>query len=272
MRRETPASRPARRVGRPSRLRGLHRSTHGHTRVHRSVREATSKKIIWIQGCHGLDRTEVVDEDTWQVLYYPALDCYDSYPRLLGLGATKTAVGQGSDRNRVVMADPEGNEFDVLRTLAPPNQAASGHPHQRAQLRGGRRLGMTSRCGRSTPEQVVLAVDETGLRLQPEAAGRFGGTRYRPCAGDGLLGRSHHRRGEVPRGRPGRETAELRVVQLKGTASVGEVCQLVTIGSSTVMVPTGRETGLGSSSPTPTMMLSSSLPPFPPVLFGFTPA
>jgi hypothetical protein len=39
--------------------------------------------------------------------------------RLLGLGATETDVGQGSDRNWVVMADPEGNEFCVLRTLAP---------------------------------------------------------------------------------------------------------------------------------------------------------
>ncbi|MGW1737145.1 peptidoglycan-binding domain-containing protein, partial [Streptomyces sp. NPDC001999] len=26
---------------------------------------ATSKKIIWIQGCHGLGRTGVVDQDTW---------------------------------------------------------------------------------------------------------------------------------------------------------------------------------------------------------------
>lgn len=39
--------------------------------------------------------------------------------RLLGLGATRTDVGQGPDRNWVVMADPEGNEFCVLRTLAP---------------------------------------------------------------------------------------------------------------------------------------------------------
>jgi hypothetical protein len=43
----------------------------------------------------------------------------DEVTRLLGLGATKTDVGQGTDRNWVVMADPEGNEFDVLRTLAP---------------------------------------------------------------------------------------------------------------------------------------------------------
>ncbi|MEV7570075.1 VOC family protein [Streptomyces tanashiensis] len=39
--------------------------------------------------------------------------------RLLGLGATTVDVGQGSGRSWVVMADPEGNEFDVLRTLAP---------------------------------------------------------------------------------------------------------------------------------------------------------
>ncbi|WP_328865376.1 VOC family protein [Streptomyces sp. NBC_00304] len=39
--------------------------------------------------------------------------------RLLGHGATKVDVGQGADRNWVVMADPEGNEFCVLRTLAP---------------------------------------------------------------------------------------------------------------------------------------------------------
>ncbi|MBT2469094.1 VOC family protein [Streptomyces sp. ISL-66] len=43
----------------------------------------------------------------------------DEVTRLLGLGATTTDVGQGPDRGWVVMADPEGNEFDVLRTLAP---------------------------------------------------------------------------------------------------------------------------------------------------------
>ncbi|MFD6277534.1 VOC family protein [Streptomyces sp. NPDC060209] len=34
----------------------------------------------------------------------------DEMTRPLGLGATRTDVGQGSDRNWVVMADPEGNE------------------------------------------------------------------------------------------------------------------------------------------------------------------
>ncbi|WP_342748610.1 VOC family protein [Nonomuraea indica] len=39
--------------------------------------------------------------------------------RLLGLGAVKVDVGQGPGRSWVVMADPEGDEFCVLRTLAP---------------------------------------------------------------------------------------------------------------------------------------------------------
>ncbi|CAL9534032.1 hypothetical protein SUDANB145_04083 [Streptomyces sp. enrichment culture] len=43
----------------------------------------------------------------------------DEVARLLGLGATRADVGQGPDRSWVVMADPEGNEFCVLRTLAP---------------------------------------------------------------------------------------------------------------------------------------------------------
>ncbi|MFG2721816.1 VOC family protein [Streptomyces sp. NPDC048416] len=43
---------------------------------------------------------------------------HDEVSRLLGLGATTVDVGQGPGRSWVVMADPEGNEFDVLRTLA----------------------------------------------------------------------------------------------------------------------------------------------------------
>ncbi|MER8046844.1 VOC family protein [Streptomyces sp. NPDC094032] len=37
--------------------------------------------------------------------------------RLLTLGATQTAEGS----TWILMTDPEGNEFDVLRTLAPPD-------------------------------------------------------------------------------------------------------------------------------------------------------
>jgi hypothetical protein len=39
--------------------------------------------------------------------------------RLLALGATHADVGQSPDESWVVLADPEGNEFCVLRSLAP---------------------------------------------------------------------------------------------------------------------------------------------------------
>ena len=35
--------------------------------------------------------------------------------RLIGLGARRADIGQGPDTSWVVMADPEGNEFCVLR-------------------------------------------------------------------------------------------------------------------------------------------------------------
>ncbi|MEE1793518.1 VOC family protein [Streptomyces sp. BE308] len=50
----------------------------------------------------------------------------DEVTRLLALGAITADAGQGSDRNWVVMADPEGNEFDVLRTLAPQQNQGLG--------------------------------------------------------------------------------------------------------------------------------------------------
>jgi hypothetical protein len=39
--------------------------------------------------------------------------------RLLGLGARRADVGQGPDEGFVVLADPEGNEFCVLRGRGP---------------------------------------------------------------------------------------------------------------------------------------------------------
>jgi Glyoxalase-like domain len=39
--------------------------------------------------------------------------------RLEALGARRVDVGQGADVSWVVLADPDGNEFDVLRPLAP---------------------------------------------------------------------------------------------------------------------------------------------------------
>ncbi|NYT94250.1 VOC family protein [Salinispora sp. H7-4] len=47
------------------------------------------------------------------------IDCStdEEVTRLLALGASRIDVGQGPDRSWVVMADPEGNEFCVLRSL-----------------------------------------------------------------------------------------------------------------------------------------------------------
>jgi len=38
--------------------------------------------------------------------------------RFLNLGATRVDIGQGEDVSWVVLADPEGNEFCVLRALS----------------------------------------------------------------------------------------------------------------------------------------------------------
>jgi hypothetical protein len=43
--------------------------------------------------------------------------------RLEALGATRVDVGQGPDVSWVVLADPEGNEFCVLRALTPEELA-----------------------------------------------------------------------------------------------------------------------------------------------------
>jgi predicted enzyme related to lactoylglutathione lyase len=42
--------------------------------------------------------------------------------RLCSLGARRVSVGQGDDATWVVMADPEGNVFCVLRALTPDEQ------------------------------------------------------------------------------------------------------------------------------------------------------
>ena len=42
-------------------------------------------------------------------------DQAEEVERLIGLGARRVDIGQGSDKSWVVLADPEGNEFCVLR-------------------------------------------------------------------------------------------------------------------------------------------------------------
>jgi predicted enzyme related to lactoylglutathione lyase len=43
--------------------------------------------------------------------------------RVEGLGARRVSVGQGADVTWVVLADPEGNEFCILRALTPEELA-----------------------------------------------------------------------------------------------------------------------------------------------------
>ncbi|WP_424216849.1 peptidoglycan-binding domain-containing protein (plasmid) [Streptomyces sp. BI20] len=42
---------------------------------------STTRKIRWIQGCHGLPKDGVVGARTWEALYHPVADCYDPYPK-----------------------------------------------------------------------------------------------------------------------------------------------------------------------------------------------
>ena len=44
--------------------------------------------------------------------------------RILNLGATRVDIGQTSECTWVVLADPEGNEFCVLRALTPDERAS----------------------------------------------------------------------------------------------------------------------------------------------------
>jgi hypothetical protein len=44
--------------------------------------------------------------------------------RLVGLGATKVDIGQGPEVTWVVLADPEGNEFCILRALTAEERAS----------------------------------------------------------------------------------------------------------------------------------------------------
>jgi predicted enzyme related to lactoylglutathione lyase len=46
--------------------------------------------------------------------------------RLQALGATRAPIGQAGDESWVVLADPEGNEFCVLRVLGPGDTVYEG--------------------------------------------------------------------------------------------------------------------------------------------------
>lgn len=84
--------------------------------------------------------------------------------RLIGLGAKRVDVGQGPEVTWVVLADPEGNEFCVLRprdgglSFGPNSQRPAGEGRSRRPPR------LTSSCcpGRSwTPRRASLCCSQT---------------------------------------------------------------------------------------------------------------
>ena len=55
-----------------------------------------------------------------------ASDQFAEVQRLVGLAATHVDVGQSSQCSWVVLADPEGNEFCVLRPFTEEDMASFG--------------------------------------------------------------------------------------------------------------------------------------------------
>jgi hypothetical protein len=54
------------------------------------------------------------------------LDQIAEVRRLESLGASRVFIGQGADASWVVLADPQGNEFCVLRALEPGDEVNGG--------------------------------------------------------------------------------------------------------------------------------------------------
>ena len=88
--------------------------------------------------------------------------------RLEALGATRTDVGQGDDVSWIVMADPDGNEFCVLRAFTADELA-------RDRGRGGREASRPAASGprNGSPRSGVIGETET-----PETSANGGPSRH----------------------------------------------------------------------------------------------
>jgi hypothetical protein len=100
--------------------------------TYRSPQEETEDREVAIQGRGGSGLevlfVQVPDDKTVKNRYHFDLrpDNRDAeVERLVGMGATKVDVGQGPEVTWVVLADPQGNEFCVLRALTPEELASS---------------------------------------------------------------------------------------------------------------------------------------------------
>jgi hypothetical protein len=58
-------------------------------------------------------------KNRWHFDLRPSDDQQGEVKRLMSLGARQIDIGQSGDESWVVMSDPEGNEFCVLRPLTP---------------------------------------------------------------------------------------------------------------------------------------------------------
>jgi predicted enzyme related to lactoylglutathione lyase len=80
------------------------------------IRPATAGP--WLEFVRNEDPKTVKDRIHLDLRPYAADDQKAEVARLLGLGAVRTDVGQSGEESWVVLADPEGNEFCVLRPMA----------------------------------------------------------------------------------------------------------------------------------------------------------
>jgi Glyoxalase-like domain len=99
--------------------------------TYRSPQEETEDREVAIQarGGSGLEVlfVQVPEEKTLKNRYHFDLRPDDrdaEVERLIGMGATKVDIGQGPEVTWVVLADPQGNEFCVLRALTPEERAS----------------------------------------------------------------------------------------------------------------------------------------------------
>jgi Glyoxalase-like domain len=99
--------------------------------TYRSPEEETEDREVVIEARGGggweLLFLQVPDEKVVKNRYHLDLRPDDrdaEVDRLVALGARKIDIGQGSEVTWVVLADPEGNEFCILRALTPDELAS----------------------------------------------------------------------------------------------------------------------------------------------------
>lgn len=90
----------------------IDKGTDGHAKLYPPQDAAPAVPTLWLQASAGPKRAKNRN--------HPDLrphdgDVHAEVERLLELGATRADVGQTGDEPFVVLADPEGNEFCVLR-------------------------------------------------------------------------------------------------------------------------------------------------------------